>query len=39
MNQKKREMKISERENSLVERTHTHDIVYKTLTIFEVGIM
>lgn len=39
MNQKKKEMKISERENSLVERTHIHDIVYKTLNIFEVGIM
>lgn len=39
MNQKKREMKISERENSLVERTHIHDIVYKTLNIFEVGIV
>lgn len=39
MNQKKREMKISERENSLVERTHIHDIAYKTLNIFEVGIV
>lgn len=39
MNQKKKEMKISERENSLVERTHIHDIVYKTLNIFEVGIV
>lgn len=39
MNQEKREMKISERENSLVERTHIHDIVYKTLNIFEVGIV